>query len=456
MRDRPNILLVMTDQQRADSIARAGGSDTPHLDRLAGRGVLFGNAYSSSTTCVPARTSLMTGMLPHRVPTVEFNERGRSANGLALRPGSWTIARALREAGYQTALLGKMHFLPMHADHGFDHMRTCEHLPAGYAQGAKDDYRRWLESTGRSDLRFVRPSTPKTFPYEAAFHPTAWVTREAQRFLQERDRGRPYFAVVSFPNPHTPYDPPEPYASMYRPEDQVVPPEGIGLNDDLPGPFRDAVFRHGPDRVFAPVRVDALPPPRVRAVLAAIRAVLRQIDDAMAELLKAVDLDDTVVFFLSDHGDYGGHRGLLGKAPWIPFDDLARVPSFAAGAGIAGGRRIEAPVQSFDFVPTTLELAGAAPPEAPMDAISLMPVLRGGDADPGRRVYSCTVEGWPMLRRGRYKNIWHSGYDIHVLYDLEADPDEAANLAADPAHASLLCENAQLLRKILDGAPAPG
>ena len=331
MRDRPNILLVMTDQQRADSIARAGGSDTPHLDRLAGRGVLFGNAYSSSTTCVPARTSLMTGMLPHRVPTVEFNERGRSANGLALRPGSWTIARALREAGYQTALLGKMHFLPMHADHGFDHMRTCEHLPAGYAQGAKDDYRRWLELTGRSDLRFVRPSTPKTFPYGAAFHPTAWVTREAQRFLQERDRGRPYFAVVSFPNPHTPYDPPEPYGSMYRPEDQVVPPEGIGHNDDLPGPFRDAVFRHGPDRVFAPVRVDALPPPRVRAVLAAIRAVLRQIDDAMAELLKAVDLDDTVVFFLSDHGDYGGHRGLLGR-----HRHPVRLPG--AGAVIRGRR----------------------------------------------------------------------------------------------------------------------
>ena len=94
--------------------------------------------------------------------------------------------------------------------------------------------------------------------------------------------------------------------------------------------------------------------------------MIRQIDDAVAELMTHVSLEDTVVFFTSDHGDYGGHRGLLGKVPWIPFDDLAKVPFFCVGARVEGGRRIAAPVQSCDFALTCLELAGLEPP-APAD-----------------------------------------------------------------------------------------
>ena len=137
----PNILMIMTDQQRADSMGYAGNkpSDTPNLDRLARQGAIFENAYSSSTSCVPARSSLMTGLLPHRVPTVDSNGRKSAGLGLSLKPGQWTIARALRDAGYETALFGKMHFHPMHADHGFDVMHMCEHLPAGYAENAEDD-----------------------------------------------------------------------------------------------------------------------------------------------------------------------------------------------------------------------------------------------------------------------------------------------------------------------------
>ncbi len=135
MPNRPNILLVMTDQQRYDSLgyARPGLiSDTPNLDALAAAGVIFEQAYSSDTACIPARSSLLTGLLPHRVPTGGGNRpRAQTASGLALTEGYWTLAHALRDAGYDTALFGKMHFSPIRAQHGFDTMAMCEHLPAG-------------------------------------------------------------------------------------------------------------------------------------------------------------------------------------------------------------------------------------------------------------------------------------------------------------------------------------
>jgi arylsulfatase len=452
MTDRPNILLIMTDQQRADSMGYVGryADDTPYLDRLASHGVIFETAYSGSVSCIPARTALMTGLLHHRVPTEPPTGLVREPMGLALREGYWTIAHALRAAGYQTALLGKMHFQPIHADHGFEIAHACEHRPAGYEPTMVDDYQAWLESTGHDDKRFVKPSNPRVFPLNASYHPTSWITGHALDFLRTRDRSRPYFAVVSYAHPHTPYDPPEPYASMYRPEDQEIPTPGFEVNEGFPWPFSHSVHHSNPEGQYVPVRVDGRPEHHVRAVIAAVRALIRQIDDAVAELMSQVDLSNTVVFFLSDHGDYGGHRGLLGKIPWIPFDDLVRVPFFAVGPGIVGGRRVREPVQSFDYVATALEMAGVEPPLDDMDSRSLVRVLEGGDAEAERAIVSSTSEGAPMIRKGRYKDIWHPLADVHLLYDLEADPGETRTLAADPSYRPLLQENARLLSALLD------
>lgn len=438
-----NILLIMTDQQRADSLGytHSGPTFTPTLDALAAEGVVFESAYASSTSCVPSRSSLMTGFLPHRLPVVP--------GGLALPEGHWTIARAFKQAGYRTGLFGKMHFDPIRADHGFDVMRTCEHLTksAGYGRGVTDDYRTWLADQGLKDLRFRNsPGKPRTFPYDAQYHPTKWVTREAGPFLQQR--GRPYFAVVSYPHPHTPYDPPEPYDTMYRPEDIQIPGSGIEVNDDLPASFLQAVYAD-PGQFFGPKRVDMIPELLLRRTLATIRGLVRMIDDSVADLMRHVDLADTLVIFLSDHGDYGGHRGFLGKIPWIPFEDLIRVPFFCVGAGVAAGRRIRAPVRAFDFVPTVLEAAGVPRPRVAFDAYSLLPIL-GGNADGiDEPVITATSQGWPTIRRAAYKHIWHPYSDAHALYDLDADPGETHNLATDPLHAALLRQNAEVLVRVL-------
>lgn len=421
---RPNILLVMTDQQRADSLgyARGSGTDTPALDALARRGVIFDTAYSAAPVCVPARSSLLTGIFDTRLP--------RGPNGMALQEGAWTIAHALARAGYETALFGKMHFSPIQARHGFEVVRSCEHLTrsAGYAPGDWDDYRVELDKLGLEDPR-AEFKPMHTFPYGEELHPTSWITREAVEFLRRRTASRPYFAIVSYTSPHTPHDPPERYAALYDPVLEVIPENRFDDNLALPNAFASA-FQRKPDDFFFSARVTDAKPDAVRRILAWIRALIRQIDDAVSLLMEHVSLDDTVVFFTSDHGDYGGHRGLLGKVPWIPFDDLARVSLFCTGAGVEGGRRVAELVQSSDFALTALELAGAAPPYPFFDSESLAPILRGAPARSDRAVFSAMSLGWPMIRKGRFKYVWHWSGD-QMLFDLESDPGESRNVVAD-------------------------
>jgi arylsulfatase A-like enzyme len=433
--NRPDIVLIMTDQQRFDQVGYASGGDfdTPNLDALAASGVVFDAAYSASTVCVPARNALLTGLQPHRIPTQE--------NGIALREGFWTVAHALRDAGYETALIGKMHFAPIHSDHGFETMRMCEHLSA---QGlgplsverddTVDDYHDWLIDHGFPDLRMIDDQTgvggePAPLPFDA--HPTSWVERETSEFLARRDRDRPLFLIISFPHPHAPYDPPEPYASMYDPDESVAPVDDYASNEGLPLAFQMATESSA-------TRAVASDPARVRGFLATVRGLIKHIDDAIGRLVDQLDLTSTSLFFTSDHGDYAGHRGLMRKNPWISFDDLARVPLFACGAGICEGRRVHGPVQSFDLARTWLELAGVpVPHQVGSSSIALCGILAGDQqsVDPDRAVFSATTAGWPMVRRGSFKYIEHATHGKKgqaVLFDLDSDPGETVNLADDP------------------------
>ena len=432
---RPDIVLVKTDQQRYDQIgyATSGPVRTPNLDGLAASGVIFDNAYSGSTTCVPARTALMTGLLDHRTS---------HTRPYALEEGFWTVPHALREVGYETALIGKMHFDPIRSRHGFDHMRVSEHLDA-YAAGTKahpelDHYHDWLTARGLQDWRLGMPGgAAAPFVYDLDAHPTQWVQDETIDFLRRRAPDRPLFLIVSFPHPHPPLNPPEPYASMYDPDDCVIDPDSADANLGLPSRFRKQTAQaDAPNR-----RVRAERLPFHRRELALTYGLITQIDDAVGRVIEHLDLDTTFLFFTADHGDFAGNRGLVRKVPWLPFDDLARVPCFAAGAFVDGGRRETSPMQSFDFAATALAFAGAeVPPE--LDAISLRGVL----SDPGesvpadRTVCSAVSMKCPMARRGRYKYIRLLGFGQEVLFDLETDPGETVNLMDRPEHGAIVDE----------------
>jgi arylsulfatase A-like enzyme len=436
MATRPDIVLFLTDQQRFDQLGYVSGGhfQTPNLDRIARRGVIFENAYSASTVCVPSRVALMTGIEPHRVPTQE--------NPWALREGFWTVAHELRAAGYETALIGKAHFAPVHAQHGFETLRLCEHLQAqGLGPLSRerhdelDDYHDWLLARGYPDWRFEKEADQirlHIFPYGPDVHPTGWVEREAAELLDRRDPGRPLFLVVSFPHPHAPYNPPEPYASMFDPADARLPDSGFEVNAGLPMVCQLALKR-------ARTRDEAADERRLRRFLATVRGLIKQVDDAIGRLVDRLDLASTLVAFTSDHGDYAGHRGLLRKTPWIPFDDLARVPLFYAGHGVTGGRSVPNLVQSYDFALTALDYAGVRPGIDDADGRTLRPLLTG-QPEPGdleRSVFCAIGMGWPTIRRGNHKYLTHAQHRSPALFDLEDDPGERLNLAGDPRYAEV-------------------
>jgi arylsulfatase len=437
----PDIVLFMTDQQRRDQTGYASAQhfETPNLDALASRGVIFETAYSASTTCVPARVALMTGLSPRRAPVV--------ADFRSLPEDYWTVGHALRHAGYATALVGKAHANPIRADHGFETLLTCEHLfpfdftPERDVPGGFDHYHDWLEQEqGVRDWR-RRMSTDtsqpsEAFPYDVDLHPTNWIADQARAVLERRDPERPLFLVVSFPHPHEPHNPPDPYATMYDPADSVLPPDGFEVNAGLPGVFVEQLTQSemgpwGP----TPVPSEAY----LRGSLAIVRGLVKQIDDGMGRVLDVVDRDRTAIFFTSDHGDYAGHRGLIRKIPWIPFDDLALVPFVASAPDAVAGRRVETPVRSCDFVLTCLDYAGVDVDTSIFDTRSLRPLLtdQAGPDDIDRTIMCATETAWPAIRQGSMKLITrrHCEASDWTLLDLDADPGETVNVIADPAYA---------------------
>jgi arylsulfatase len=463
----PDIVLMMTDQQRHDQVGYAseGFYETPALDALAARGVVFGTAYSAAATCVPARIGLLTGIQPKRLP--------RRPPTFALEPGAWTLAHALRDKGYETALFGKMHFNPVHADHGFDVLRTSEHLNASvYAPAADgtrdvDDYHQWLVDEGLATWRSlevgrapeIEPIQPPAgctapFPYDIRYHATSWIENEVRRFLDRRRSDRPLFLVVSFPHPHPPLNALDPYASRYRPGDVKVPSPGFEVNEKLPAPFVEALA--GGTAQFGNWRVSDHGEESFRLRLTKVRALVRHIDDVIGQVLMRFPPDRSYVAFTSDHGDYGGHRGLANKAPWIPFDDLLRVPLVVTGPGVARGRRVDALVQSSDLALTFCDAAGIDVPHEEFDGRSLWPLISEGahDVDDDRTAWFLSNPGWPGVRCGSLKLIGHFPSGTCVLFDVEADPDESVNLAADAAWSDELSELRDVMRTALH-RPAP-
>jgi arylsulfatase A-like enzyme len=457
----PDLVLVMADQQRFDQAGFGGDPqfDTPHLDRLAADGVVFEHAYSTGTTCIPGRVGLLTGVQPHRVPT--------GADGMSPREGIWTLARGLRDAGYQTALVGKMHLLPIHAEQGFDEMRMCEHpdaLSPGRAVDDVDDYRRFLLGEGLVDWRDLPPvialdddqavwgGQRPIFPFDPYYHPTEWIVRETADVVAHRDRTRPLFLVVSFLHPHAPYNPPEPFVGRFDPADAVLPRDGFEVNDGLPPAFVAALTStRGP---YVAARFPAHRPFAQRFVTL-MRAMVAHVDDAVGRVLAGFDRSTSVVAYTSDHGDFGGHRGLVRKVPWIPFDDLARVPLVVRAPTASRGARLVDPVQSSDLALTLLDYAGVEPPPLDTDSRSLRPAVDQGPAasDGDRAVFCGLSQGWPMIRHGRSKLIVNG--DQRVLFDLADDPGERVDRSADARARSVRDELVDGLRTELYRPPVP-
>lgn len=361
MADRPNVVLVLTDQQRADLCRREGFAldTTPFVDELAAGGVWFDRAYTTSPLCCPARTSLLTGRYPtaHRV---------RENPGVRQAVHAGDLFGTLRRAGYATALVGKDHTYLDPAD--VDYYEPFGHGgglgPARTAEERRFD--EWL--TG---LRHTTPTVPAPFPVE--LQGPYRIVSAATRWVDSLG-DRPFLLLLSFPEPHNPYQVPEPYFSMFPP-DRVPPPR-----------YDDGVLEERPFAWHYLRRLGLAAHADYADAIARTRAsycgMLRLLDDQIRRFGEFLDVrgvrDDTLVFVTADHGDYAGEYGLVRKGAGLP-EVLTRVPLVVGGPGVATRRGPHpAHVSLADIAPTVFEAVGVEPPPG-VQGRSLWPLLRGGD-----------------------------------------------------------------------------
>ncbi len=527
---RPSFILFITDQHRADWLGCNGHPvlETPHIDSIAASGTTFDKFYVASPVCMPNRSSLLTG----RMPSVH----GVKANGTPLSRSSVTFLDLLRDAGYATALVGKSHLQtftgmpalmkppapkpgyaaprPEHVEalrhglkdkvydqespdfwakpgagvglpyYGFDYVQ----LVAGHGDDVDGDYRAWLLAREPNALAmigaenqlphdYICPQAVRTkLPTE--LYQTSYIAERARAFIQdhvERNGDQPFFLMVSFPDPHHPFNPPGKYWDMYKPE-QFPVPEAFTRNDWTPPPHVEAVIREREDgKANLQSQFSFTTTPREAQEAAALTAgSIALIDDSVGSVLatlKDVGRDgDTVTMFTSDHGEHlGDHRLLLKgseqysqvlRVPFVWSDPADRKPGMVRTAAIGS---------TIDISATVLDRASVQP-YVGIQGRSLLPVI-AGDSGAGRKgafvQYDHQREnpalgGVPRIHTlvtASWRLSFFDGVEWGELYDLANDPGEFCNLWDDPAHAAAKARLVEQLLRVeiehIDRVPMP-
>lgn len=449
---KPDILLIMTDQQRGDclSIEDHPVLMTPTMDTIGGIGVRFSRAYSTCPVCIPARRSLMSGQFPSTHGVVGYQD------GQEWDPTN-SLPNVLRNAGYHTYLTGRdMHQYPVRKRYGYDHMVVL------------NDYRRWLER--QVDVDTYSPEggvigdyyssgimnndwTARPWHLDESLHHTNWTVNESLKFLQTRDPSCPYFLTVSFLAPHPPLVPPACYLDRYLHEelpapaigDWAEPPEHGGKGDD-PESYR--------------VNLQGL---ALKTARAAYYGMINHIDDQMRRLLNpinGVDRDNTIIIFVSDHGEMLGDHYRWRKT--APFEGSARIPFMISAPERFGLKKrlvVDKPVCLEDLMPTLLDMIGEEPvPD--IDGRSVWPFMKGEEVDWREQLHIEHSElegqdniGHHTLTDGKEKYIWFTQDGREHFFDLREDPLELRDLTADPASASRVEEWRQRMIEELTDRP---
>jgi len=503
----PNFILFITDQHRADHLSCYGHPvlKTPNIDRIAGRGVAMDRFYVASPVCMPNRASLMTG----RMPSVH----GVRSNGIPLSRDSVTFVDLLAAAGYRTALVGKSHlqnftgqdpvFAPPQApgqrppqnlaqavDCGLDDPEYEEEDPGIWERGKRGvnvpfygfehvdlvtghgdqcggDYFHWLrerlpdadrvvDRASALSHDYVCPQAVRTaIPEE--LYPTAYIRDHAAAYLQQAagNRDQPFFLMVSFPDPHHPFTPPGSYWGRHTPGD-MARPAAFTRPDWKPSPYVERLMKARAEgkantasqAAFAVNEREAL---EARALTCDMIAC---IDDAIGGVLAALDksgrAEDTVLIFMSDHGDYLGDHRILLKGPAMYQGVIRTLFIWSDPRSGAHGRRSRALASTIDVPATVLERAGLAP-YLGMQGVSLLGALEDpskrvrdnvliqydhqqGPSRPGRmlRTHGVVTESWRMSIA--------EGQAGGELYDLGRDPEEFFNRWNDGAAMEQKCE----------------
>ncbi|HEY3440149.1 MAG TPA: arylsulfatase [Paludibaculum sp.] len=424
-KSKPNLLLLMSDQHRADWMGCDGNRmvHTPALDSLAGAGTRFRHAYSSTPTCTPARAGLLTGMSPWR--------HGMLGYGKVAEKYPVEMPRLLGAAGYRTMGVGKMHWSPQRNPHGF-HQTLLDESGRVESVDFRSDYRAWFASEAPNldpDATGIgfNDYTAKSYVLPERLHPTRWTGDVAVRYLENYQRSEPWFLKVSFARPHSPYDPPQRWWDRYA---QAALPEAVaGRWAEQYRPrnsSRDDIW-HGD------VGADLVRRARI-GYSGSVSFVDEQIGRILETLTRRGWMDETLVVYLSDHGDMTGDHHLWRKS--YAYEASARIPMILRGPGVERGKVSRTPVEIRDVLPTLLAGAGVAKPEA-CDGESMTQVRRQWiDLEHG--VCYDKSNHWTALTDGKWKYIFHAFDGRESLFHLAADPSELSDLAAEPAHEAAL------------------
>lgn len=520
MAQQPNFILFITDQHRADHLGCYGHPvvKTPNIDTIAGNGVCFDKFYVTSPVCMPNRSSLMTCRMP--------SSHGVRSNGIALSRNNVTFVELLRDAGYDTALIGKSHLqnfsafppfveppetrpgfhraggdmsqavrteyddpfytaeLPAFWDapnpsvptpfYGFDHVE----LVTNHGDSVGGDYVSWLRernpdaanlmgAANQLDHDYVCPQAVRTAIPEEHYS-TTYIAERAAAWLDARtDTDRPYFLMVSWPDPHHPFNPPGKYWDMYTPEEMELPAAFTRNTWNPPAHVASAIEEResgvaelkGMNTVACSAR-EAL---EARALTC---GMITMVDDAvgavMASLAQTPDKDDTVVCFTSDHGDHLGDHRLLFKGT-EQYEQITHVPFIWSDPQGESGVRDDGIGQTHDIGATILERArieaaigmqgkplrvvGGSPRTAAL--IQYEHQKPNATFGPEPRVHT--------VRDGRWRLSLYRGSDFGELYDLDVDPEELTNLwddsESEPDKSRMLLALAKLEIAVMDTIP---
>lgn len=456
MSDRPNIVFILTDQQRYDTIAALGFDHmlTPNLDRLAKRGTVFENMYITAPSCAPSRASLFSGVYPHTNGVYRNDE-----------PWNYCWVKDLAEVGYRTVNVGKMHTMPVEGAFGFHERHVVENkdrdhpnLPFYLDNWDKAYFLRGLRKPSRVSQRerddYDDLLGAWTWEHDELLHPDVFTGQMACWWLDRYPGTEPFFLQVGLPGPHPPYDPTEEYLEMYSDRDL---PEPITPDpENQPAALQELREFHlgeDADGIVHQAQPDPEQSKRQRAhYYANVTMIDKQVGDILEVLEQRGALDNTIIIFTSDHGDCLGDHGHSQK--WNMYESTVHVPALISWPGqIPQGQSISDLVALFDFGPTILEYAGVEVPEW-MEATSLRPYLGGNNATERQRVYAehsndALLTGtrfMTMIRDCTFKLVHFVDSEEGQLFNLETDPDELVNLWADPQFAD---KRAYLIDEIL-------
>lgn len=432
---RPNILLMVSDDQRPDSLHVLGNEpiETPVLDRLAARGTVFLRAYAEYPICHVSRAQIITGCQA-------FKALSKYPGG-AINPKLATLAGAFHAAGYHTCYSGKWHNDGHPRDRGYD--ATPGLYTAGGAgkvqQPATDDRGRPL--TGYRGWTFKDANNKPELDKGVGLQPgnSRHIADGAIQALKEAPRDKPFLLHVNFAFPHDPRQWPVGMKDRYAAAKTPLPP-----NFARQHPF-DHGNLDGRDELLLP---KPLQEDQMREELAIYHAMISDVDAQVGRLLATLaevgHAEDTIIVFTADQGLALGSHGLLGKQN--QYEHSIRSPLLIAGPGLPSGERSQALVTLSDIFPTLCDLAGIPIP-ASVEARSMVPLLRHEKAQTHAFVTGVFTDTQRMISDSRWKLIVYPQAQQEQLFDLQTDPWELTNLVTDAKHATKRDELTRLLRE---------